>query len=58
MKKDFDFDDIGKRTPYRTPEGFFEYADHRCLVDVLEFVEFRKCIYQADCFFLFAHVLS
>lgn len=24
MKKDFDFDDIGKRTPYRTPEGFFE----------------------------------
>ena len=24
MKKDFDFDEIGKRTPYRTPEGFFE----------------------------------
>ena len=24
MKKDFDFDDIGKRTPYRVPEGFFE----------------------------------
>lgn len=24
MKKDFDFDDIGKRTPYRTPDGFFE----------------------------------
>ena len=24
MEKDFDFDDIGKRTPYRTPEGFFE----------------------------------
>lgn len=23
MKKDFDFDDIGKQTPYRTPEGFF-----------------------------------
>ena len=22
MKKDFDFDDIGKRTPYRTPDGF------------------------------------
>ena len=21
MKKDFDFDDIGKRTPYRTPDG-------------------------------------
>lgn len=24
MKKDFDFDDIGKQTPYRTPDGFFE----------------------------------
>ena len=24
MKKDFDFDDIGKRTPYRTPDDFFE----------------------------------
>lgn len=24
MEKDFDFDSIGKRTPYRTPEGFFE----------------------------------
>lgn len=24
MKKEFDFDDIGKHTPYRTPEGFFE----------------------------------
>ena len=24
MKKDFDFNEIGKRTPYRTPEGFFE----------------------------------
>lgn len=24
MKKEFDFDDIGKRMPYRVPEGFFE----------------------------------
>lgn len=24
MGKDFDFDAIGKRTPFRTPEGFFE----------------------------------
>lgn len=22
MDKDFDFDNIGKRTPYRTPENF------------------------------------
>ena len=26
MNKDFDFDEIGKRTPFRTPEGFFENA--------------------------------
>ena len=24
MEKDFDFGAIGKRTPFRTPEGFFE----------------------------------
>lgn len=24
MKKDFDFDEIGKQTPYRTSDGFFE----------------------------------
>lgn len=24
MNKDFDFNDIGKRMPYRTPDGFFE----------------------------------
>ena len=24
MDKDFDFDKIGKKTPFRTPEGFFE----------------------------------
>ena len=24
MKKDFDYDAIGKRMPFRTPEGFFE----------------------------------
>jgi hypothetical protein len=26
MEKDFDFNAIGKRTPFRTPEGFFENA--------------------------------
>ena len=26
MEKDFDFNEIGKRTPFRTPEGFFENA--------------------------------
>lgn len=24
MERDFDFDDIGKKTPYRVPEGFFD----------------------------------
>ena len=24
MSKDFNFEEIGKRTPFRTPEGFFE----------------------------------
>ena len=31
MDKDFDFDNIGKRTPYRTPENFFEEAQHKIL---------------------------
>lgn len=25
MDKDFDFVNIGKRTPYRTPDNFFEW---------------------------------
>lgn len=29
MEKDFDFKDIGKRMPYRTPEGFFERMQDR-----------------------------
>ena len=31
MKKDFDFDDIGKRTPYRTPDGLFEDMQRRVM---------------------------
>ena len=31
MKKDFDFNEIGKRTPYRTPEGFFENVQAKML---------------------------
>lgn len=30
MKKDFDFDDIGKKTPYRVPEGFLMRCNVRC----------------------------
>ena len=31
MKKDLDFDDIGKRTPYCTPDGFFEDMQRRVM---------------------------
>lgn len=29
MNKEFDFDDIGKKTPYRTPDNFFEDMQQR-----------------------------
>ena len=32
MKKDFDFDDIGKQTPYRVPDGFFEDMQRKVMV--------------------------
>lgn len=38
MKKEFDFDDIGKQTPYRTPEGFFEDVQRK----VIERAEVRQ----------------
>lgn len=31
MKKEYDFESIGKRTPYRVPEGFFEEMQNRVL---------------------------
>ena len=31
MNRDFDFDNIGKRTPYRTPEGFFDEMQRNVL---------------------------
>lgn len=30
MKKDFDFDDIGKQTPYRVPEGSLPKCNKKC----------------------------
>lgn len=36
--KDFDFDDIGKKIPYRTPEGFFD----EMLGKVMERASIRK----------------
>lgn len=31
MNREFDFDDIGKRMPYKTPESFFEDNRRRIL---------------------------
>ena len=36
MNKDFDFNEIGKRTPFRTPEGFFEKMQAESLKRVAE----------------------
>lgn len=36
MNKDFDFNEIGKRTPFRTPEGFFEKMHAETLKRVAE----------------------
>lgn len=36
MEKEFDFNEIGKRTPYRTPEGFFERMQAETLKRVAE----------------------
>ena len=32
MEKDFDFDKIGKNTPYFTPEGFFDDMQKKILL--------------------------
>lgn len=36
MEKDFDFNAVGKRTPYRIPEGFFERMQAETLERVAE----------------------
>lgn len=36
MKKDFDFNMIGRRTPYQVPEGFFDRMEHETLKKVSE----------------------
>ena len=45
MDKNFDFDAIGKRTPYRTPEGFFERMQAETLKRVAE-EKRKKKIYR------------
>ncbi len=36
MKKEFDFNSIGKRTPYRVPDGFFDELDRQIMTSVQE----------------------
>ena len=36
MEKEFDFNSIGKRTPFRTPEGFFERMQDETMRRVVE----------------------
>ena len=36
MEKEFDFNSIGKRTPFRTPEGFFERMQDETMRRVAE----------------------
>ena len=42
MDKEFDFDAVGKRTPFRTPEGFFQRMQAETLKRVEEEKQIRK----------------
>lgn len=44
MEKEFDFNAIGKRTPFRTPEGFFERMQTETLKRVEEEKRIRKIV--------------
>ena len=45
MDKEFDFDAVGKRTPFRTPEGFFQRMQAETLKRVEE-EKRRKKLYR------------
>ena len=45
MKKDFDFNMIGKRMPYRTPEGFFDKMQKNLAEQAASVIR-RKKIYR------------
>lgn len=44
MEKEFDFNAIGKRTPFRMPEGFFERMQTETLKRVEEEKRIRKIV--------------
>ena len=45
MNKDFDFNEVGKRMPFRTPEGFFEKMQAETLARV-EAEKRKKNLYR------------
>ena len=45
MEKEFNFESVGKRTPFRTPEGFFEKMQTETLKRVAE-EKRRKRLYR------------
>ena len=45
MEKEFNFESVGKRTPFRTPEGFFERMQTETLKRVAE-EKRRKKLYR------------
>ena len=45
MNKDFDFNEVGKRMPFRTPEGFFEKMQAETLARV-EAEKRKKKLYR------------
>ena len=44
MSKEFDFNEMGKRTPFRTPEGFFERMQAETLMRVAQEKRKRKLL--------------
>ena len=42
MNRDFDFEEVGKRMPYRTPEGFFENVQTNVLKRADEWKKRRR----------------
>ncbi len=47
MNKDFDFNEVGKRMPFRTPEGFFEKMQAETMVRI-KAEKRRKKLYRLN----------
>ena len=44
MNKEFDFDDIGKKTPYRTPDNFFEDMQQKVMERTYVWLLLLECL--------------